>query len=570
MPVARVRPTNWEPDLGDIRTNTIPVVSGVTPYSNGWIASPQYLGSVKTYPAGYAPGEIGGLYIHQDAATLSNAYMYLGTNDDIYRTNVANVGDLTDATGAATFSAYSAESGWQFASFGNNVLATNGVDPIQIATTPTTNFVASNQTTVPASYDPKCKYITVVRNHVLIGNISFAAAPSAAIPKSALTGTSYPTMVMWSATDNARRFGDPIATPDYLLVGSDWQDFPDEHGPVTGLIGGESALIFKRSAIYRMDGPPWTFTNIVSGCGTIYPNSIVKAYEDVYFWGPGGPTVLRSGSTTPELISSGRCKRFLIDSLYGDDYVTVAWNTNLCGAYDSSNDLIIWSFGTGSTLGAFLVYNIKEDRFGYFKFIKSGASATVQAIASAPAGLSFNIGGSIYARPGSTFSNIYGIYDLDGVDTSLFGMIGSTTPVVTVAGAEDWDWPRFEFPYLTFPIGANDEAEAIPASSIIAVRPVYSAGTTLPLDVNVTVRTCSRFPMEYSEKSGSYAKAGAYQQDNGWILIDSETGTHHKITIEFKEPAGAATRRTLSSIRSFFELEIEYMTAGKSGSGYRA
>lgn len=570
MPVVRLRPTKWEPDGGTIRVPTICDIYGAIPYAGWYIPSPQYLKSVKLYPAGYDLTKIGGFYIHSDAATRGAAYMYLGTDDDLYRTSVANNGDLTDATGAATFSAFSSESGWQFASFGNNVLATNGVDPIQIATTPTTNFVASNQVTTPTSYDPYCKYITTIKNNVLIGNISFSVAPSSVIAASALSGTSYPTMVMWSANDNARRFGDPKATPDRALLGSDWQDFPDEHGPITGLVGGESALIFKQSAIYRMDGPPWTFQKIVTNAGTIYPNSIVQHHQDVYFWGPAGPTVLRSGSAVPEPLASGRVQREIQDGAYSTAWSPLA-NINLCGAVDPSNDIIVWSSSETTYGGIFLVYSIIDDAFSKFRFFDGTDDVSRQRMVlfmrGAPDGVSFNIGGSITTTDSFQLSNVYGIYDVDAsTETGLFRFVKSTTPV-TSDDYNIWDTPYFKFPFLTFPVSDGNEQESFPSSSIVRVRPIYDAVS--PLDVYVVVNTQSRFPGSYSQKTGTYLTSADYQEENGWIQIDSEFGTHHQISVSFVEPSGTKSTRVLPGVKSFFELEVEYMSGGKYGSGYR-
>ena len=525
MPVVRLRPGAWEPDKGNIRVGTMSDITGVIPYAGSYLPSPQYLLSVKISPDPYALTDIGGMYIHSSAATRGTAYMYIGTDDELYRTNTANVGDFTDASGASTYSAFSSESGWQFTSFGNNVLATNGVNDIQIATTPTTNFAKNNQTTSPVSYDPKCKYITTIKNHVLIGNISFATAPNVAAPLSALSGTSYPTMVMWSVTDNARRFGDPKGTPGdatTALLGSDWQDFPDEHGPITGLAGGESALIFKQSAIYRMDGPPWTFQKIVTNCGTVYPNSIVQYNQDVYFWGPAGPTVLKSGSAIPEPLASGRVQREIQDGTY-----TSAWyptsNINLCGAVDPSNDLIVWSNAELGSGGVFLVYNILENSFSKFRFYDGtddvARQRPVACIKGAPENVVFNIGGSISTTEAFQLSNIYGVYEsVTATNTNVFRMVKSTINLSVGATYNRWDSPSFRFPFLTFPVSSNEEQVAFPSSSIVRVRPVFYAAN--PLDVYVTVNTQSRFPGSASQKTATYLTSSTYQEENGWIQID--------------------------------------------------
>jgi len=596
MPVVRLRPGEWLPDKGPIRTEGLAEVYGVVSVGNAYVPGPLLRGSTMPIPAGFATEGCYGMYIHEDAATLISAYIYIGTGANIYRSASLDA-TITDATGAAVFSAPATESGWQFASFGNNVLATNGVDAIQIATTPTTNFVASNQVVTPTSYDPYCKYITTIKNNVLIGNISFTAAPNIALPASALSGTSYPTMVMWSANDNARRFGDPKATPDRALLGSDWQDFPDEHGPITGLVGGEYALIFKKSAIYRMDGPPWTFAKIVSGSGCIYPNSIVKHYDNIYYWGPGGPTVLVGGGGEPVSLSAGKCQRAIQDAslgkfLFEPTYASGIAQTSLYGAVDYKNDLVVWSFPsatladsppwalTDPRVGAMLVYSIKDDRFSIVRAGVGGYGARIRALRGiANSSLAaFETGaGSNEGTPGYPLSNLYGVYTVvppagpESVAIKVFQALSNETVGNPKSSTAGWDNPTFTFPYITLPLSNDGEQELFGATTILRVRPVYFQKNSKALDVAVTVNTCSRFPFQAHSNTDSYTATGSYQDENGWIDMQHPvSGTHHQLKVVFTEPEdGVTTGRYAPLVESFFELEIEYSLDGKFGGGYR-
>lgn len=198
---------------------------------------------------------------------------------------------------ANAYTAFSSPYAWQFTSFGNNVFATNGIDPIQVRVNNTGNFADSNQTGAPTSADPKAYFITTVKNHVVIANITMGSGFGS------ISSGANPYLVWISATDNGRRFGSLVDTP--TLLGTDFQQLYDDYGHITGLIGGEYAYIFKERAIYLMEGPPWSFTPISTGVGCLYPNSIIKHFDDLYFWSEAGPAVLKRGSGVVQPLGYG-------------------------------------------------------------------------------------------------------------------------------------------------------------------------------------------------------------------------------------------------------------------------
>lgn len=594
MPVTKLPAPAWTPDLGPINNTGLWRVYGAVPISGKWAGSPYK--ETGTYSGIVQIGEVGGLHIHMETTSSSTQdyWFFSGTLDELFRSTAADSDTLVSATGgAAPYTSVTWDMGWQFTSFGNNVLATNGVDDIQIATTPATNFAKNNQIAGPVSYDPKCKFITTVKNHILIGNISFAAAPSASIPKSALSGTSYPTMVMWSATDNARRFGDPIATPDYALVGADWQDFPDEFGPITGIIGGDSAYIFKPGAVYLMEGPPWTFRRIINGAGTVFPNSIVRYYDDIYYWGASGPTRIRAGSTSAETLGLGIVQRTVTDELFNGAYTATNTNTDVymgdtsryidisacvdykagIVAFFSSNLSSLAGSQAYRSKGNVLVYNVNDETFGFFRcgtpsfFARSVPFFNKQTLVHPNA----NKG---YILDGTYFVAANGILATTGATANLCGFISSPTTTGDFVVNAQYDPPRFIYPYLSFPISDGEEKQSVKSSYIKRVRPIFDAeylGNPVIPDITVTINSKSRFPGEAHSVTVTRSVTDAWQEDNGWIDIETAHATHHQIDIKFENNSESTGPYLLDTahVRSFFELEVEYSLGGTSGGGYR-
>jgi hypothetical protein len=228
-------------------------------------------------------------------------------------------------------------SGWQFTSYGTSVYATNFADDIQIFTEGDAKFSKANLTTPPSSAgagapsaaDPKARYISSIRNHLLLGHYSVG-------------GVTTPTGVWWSGTDTPRFFGTPGTTP--WLTNSDKQPIEDGFGHVTGLSsGGDWAVIFKERSVVRMEGPPFTFRTVVRGTGCRYPNSIVQVGDDTYYWGEAGPTVLRGGEGPPTVLGASGMVRTLIDNGTGFSEVSIQIGlerAELYGAADVANSLV--------------------------------------------------------------------------------------------------------------------------------------------------------------------------------------------------------------------------------------
>lgn len=208
----------------------------------------------------------------------------------------------TDRSGAA-YGNTTATWGVQFASFGPYQLATNRVDQIQFRdVTGVANF--ANITVPTLGADPRASAICVYKNHVIIGNVKMNANYGAL-----LTGT-YPSLVWWSATDNAFAYGTPKDSPS--LLGTDYKQTFDGEGEVVKLIATDSCVfIFKTRSIMRMDGPPFEISLVSSQYGTRHPMSVKLLGRRVYFVAETGPAYLDVDSNEIVNIGWDRVQRAL-------------------------------------------------------------------------------------------------------------------------------------------------------------------------------------------------------------------------------------------------------------------
>lgn len=313
-----------------------------------------------------------GLHVH--FAGGSTWYAYVGSVTALYESTSAGV--FTDKTrlvgGAYATSTTSDGNGWQSTSFGNAIVTTNYVDDVQYLPSPATaNFAKLAQSGgANPGMDPKCRFLFPVKNNLFLAYLNLAAAFDG-LP----IGVN-PTAVCWSQTDNIRQYGSFNTTPQ--LIGAGYQPLNYDLGYITGGIGGQYGLVAMQRGWVRVDGPPFTFRPIVEGEGCRFPNSIVRLHDDVYYWGPQGPSVLRGGEGPPIALGYGKVSRTLIDnssgfsptySIYGGIAIR-----HVSAAADSVNGLVYFCYTTtnhGATkIGdTSLVYNVAENRFSHVRNI---------------------------------------------------------------------------------------------------------------------------------------------------------------------------------------------------------
>lgn len=345
----------WLPDQKLFLNSGLVKAENVVPVYGNYFVAPKINDLTGILPqTAYGIGTLG---------TPTSWLAYVGTTSKIYE--VSPAGAVTDRSGAA-YATPDTISGSQITAFGQSVVESRYTEPPQVKLSAGTNFVPLHS----ATFAPAGRFPFSVRGNLFMAHCS-VPAPYDAVPAGA-----NPQLVAWSQTDAPRFFGGPRVDPQ--LVGSDYQQIGNDYGVITGAVGGNYALIFQQRAIVRVDGPPYTFQEVVRGKGMRHPNSIVQNDQDTYFWGESGPSVLEYGgqllkSDQITVLGAGKCVRTLIDNVTGFSAYPATSNPSpysISGAADVASRLIFWSVPQTSGVDLIVVYNLEEKRFSVFKIPK--------------------------------------------------------------------------------------------------------------------------------------------------------------------------------------------------------
>ena len=132
---------------------------------------------------------------------------------------------------------------------------------------------------------------------------------------------------------------------------------------ITGIIGGETGLIFTRTGIYRMEyvGAPLIFTfDKVSNRGCDYAGSIAAlSSDDVFYLAEDGFLRYKAGEVVP--IGAER-----VNDYFFTDFDRTKLN-DIQAIVDPSRDLVLWSYPAtdgGGVNNRLLAYNYVTDGWG--------------------------------------------------------------------------------------------------------------------------------------------------------------------------------------------------------------
>ena len=234
---------------------------------------------------------------------------------------------------------------WKFALFGNLIIATNYNDPVQcLDLSDSDGKFTDLSATAPNAHD-----LAIVNEFlVLVG-----------------TNDTYdgerPQRIWWSP------IGDPqgIWTPDQTTM-CDYQDiFAGSY--ITGIVGGEDALILMRDALVRMTfvGSPvvFQFQTVTTDFGNLGYSSYTHAEGSVFFLSSAGFKQYTNGSV--ESIGLGKVDSFIVSETDG----TVV--SDSVAAVDVRNSCVWWAYkdktardGNPNILTRTLVYHYPSKRWG--------------------------------------------------------------------------------------------------------------------------------------------------------------------------------------------------------------
>lgn len=315
----------WLPDQHEFQNPGALTATNVFPGIRGYRPIPQLQAFSSETATGAA---IRGLASFKDTnGALRN---YVGVNGGIEQTG----SDGATLVGVSPPSVALLDSHqWAFITFGDNIIAAGGTaNPLFIK--PLSSGSATSF--APLIDSPQAKYLTVVQNFVVAANTA--------------DNVLGPFQVQWSELDPAfpdeagSRYwydaGSSGTAVDALVTQADSQAIADA-GVITGIVGGESGVVFLERAIVRMEyvGSPlvFTFRKVETNHGCSFPGSIIALGPNrVFYLGRDGFYIFNGAQAIP--IGAEKVNQFFFDD----------FNTGLAdrmsATVDPTGTNIIWSY----------------------------------------------------------------------------------------------------------------------------------------------------------------------------------------------------------------------------------
>jgi len=262
---------------------------------------------------------------------------------------------------------YSSSYPWDFVQFGTSIIAANGTEKLQ-------NWVlnSSSQFADLDAAAPVARYVTVVRDFVVCGNISGAE-----------------NRVQWSDINDETNWTAGASSQ------SDYQNLPDGGG-IQGITGGEFGLILLDRSIVRMSyiGSPlfFQFDTISRNRGCLEPGSIAQYGQMTFFLSDDGFYSCAGESLTP--IGAEKVNRWFFNDANPSTLSTIS------AATDPLRNVVVWSYQNNEGGRSLLVYNWQLNRWSH-------GTTTAETLSSA-------------ATTGETLESLDSISgSLDSLGTSL-------------------------------------------------------------------------------------------------------------------------------------------------------
>jgi hypothetical protein len=275
--------------------------------------------------------------------TVGATIIFAGGDTKLFKLDSTDLSldNISKSGGYAT----SSNNRWRFTQFGNVVIAANGQAKLQGFNVNSSSLFADL-----AADAPTAKYVTVVRDFVVSGNVQ----------------SDYPNRVQWSA------LGDESSWTASATTQADFQDIPDG-GTVVGITGGEYGLVLMDRSIHRMSyvGSPlvFQFDNISRNLGCYEENSVIQYGGTTFFLADDGFYACDGQQVIP--IGNEKVNRFFFDNVEESTLYLMS------AAVDPAKKLIIWAYASNNsaTVDSLLIYNFQTQRW-------TSGTTTVDRIAS--------------------------------------------------------------------------------------------------------------------------------------------------------------------------------------------
>lgn len=496
----------WIPDDVGFRGDQISVCRNLIPYGKkDYVFGPQL---ASADGSNFPPARIeGSLHFHAYTATSTIQRLYYGTTTRLYEHILGT--SVTDVSRAALYTtaavAGAADYGWNFASFGDTLVATNYNDEVQFQSAPGTLFA----NLITSTFAPRAKLCATIRANLFLANCNLPA------PYDLLSAGANPFLLAWSKSDVPSLFGSANIDPQH--TGAGYQPLLNDGGPITGLVGGDWGMAFQSHKITRIDGPPYNFLTIVNNDGTTYPRSVVRVGDDIYFWGLNGPSVLRGGQPPVEILGQETYIRYLreYDFFSGASVTPPTGAGQMVGAYSAASRCVFWGLTDASVnyLKRGIAVSIDDNRASIVDgLVTTDASHQTRFFARKPVAGSFQMSlplGDIHCYVESGGGRFINQFNVDQFNTALPGTIP----------------PRITWPYRVLLDGKQ--------TRIQRARPLLSSNPVRPNDNFINMVITDEAKLDPMGRLALSTKSYGTRDTEGWIAFpDSVMSGLHQVSME--------------------------------------
>ena len=335
MATQRITFTEWTPDLAGVAEN-LSIAKNVVPTVLGYNPFPLAV----DYSAA-ASENLNNVFAGKFSATTN---IFAGGATKLFKLDGADLSmDNVSKTGN-----YTSVVKWNFAQFGDTIIAANNVNKLQGYTLGSSTLFDDLDASAPVA-----EYVTIVRDFVVAANLD--------------SGTNA-NKVQWSNIIDATNWTSGGASQ------SDFQIIADG-GNIHGITGGEVGLIFLDRAIVRMSyiGSPlfFQFDTISRGVGCVEGSSVVQYGSMSYFLGEDGFYSCDGSTVTP----IGTQK---VDSWFYANANLSKLNL-MSSTIDPFRKIVVWEFIDNFAQNTLLIYNWQVKKWSYcttdVDYVASSASA---------------------------------------------------------------------------------------------------------------------------------------------------------------------------------------------------
>ena len=206
---------SYEPDKSSYKGASSQTIQNVVPRADGYGPFQDF----TPFTSALAAPCRGFFYARKTDGTVA---VFAGTSSKLYRLNNTDFTWVDASAGGGSYTALPTSDHWQFAQFGNLVIAVQANVVPQVF-----DLTSSSAFATLGGSPPQASYIAIVGRFVVLSGL-----------------LSTPYRIQWSGLNGVTTW-----TPG--SSSSDFQDLPDG-GAVRGVAGGEYGVIFQETAMRRM------------------------------------------------------------------------------------------------------------------------------------------------------------------------------------------------------------------------------------------------------------------------------------------------------------------------------